>query len=159
MKKSVFLMMMCGIILLLTSCSSMKTSPAVTAQFAEKVENRNYTVKMNYANPMRMRPVYLSSEYTLQVKGDSAIAFLPYYGVAHVAPFEPSEGGIKFAQPMTNYKIESNKNQTGWNITFRVKSNQSVYDVFITAFQNGSCSVSVNSYERDMISFQGEIMN
>mgnify|MGYP003588728184 FL=1 len=158
MKKCGFLII-CAAILLTTSCSSMKTSPAVTAQFAEKVENRNYTVKMNYANPMRMRPVYLSSEYTLQVKGDSAIAFLPYYGVAHVAPFDPSEGGIKFAQPMTNYKIESNKNQTGWNITFRVKSNQSVYDVFISAFQNGSCSVSVNSYERDMISFQGEIMN
>lgn len=158
MKKCGFLII-CAAILLATSCFSVKTLPAVAAQFTEKVEKRNFTVKMNYANPMRMRPVYLTSEYTLQIKGDSAIAFLPYYGVAHVAPFDPSEGGIKFAQPMSNYKVVANKNKTGWNITFRVKSNQSVYDVFISAFQNGSCSVSVNSHERDMISFDGEIIN
>lgn len=158
MKKCGFLTM-CAAILLTMSCSSLKTSPEVAAQFIEKVEKRNFTIKMNYANPMRMRPVYLTSEYTLQVKGDSAIAFLPYYGVAHVAPFDPSEGGIKFAQPMSNYKIVSNKNKTGWNITFRVKSKQSVCDVFISAFHNGSCTVSVNSYERDMISYEGEILN
>ncbi|HEY6914384.1 MAG TPA: DUF4251 domain-containing protein, partial [Paludibacter sp.] len=90
-------------------------------------------------------------------KNDSVFAFLPYFGVAHVAPMNPSEGGIKFAEPMINYTVTANKKSTGWDIRFRVKSKESVYDIGMDIFNNGSATITVNSYERDVITFNGEI--
>ncbi|MDD4990678.1 MAG: DUF4251 domain-containing protein [Paludibacter sp.] len=141
----------------MSSCSTVKTAPETIEEITGKVESKDFTVVMNYANPMRMKPVFLTSEYDLRIKNDSAFAYLPYYGVAHVAPFDTSDGGIKFAAPMMDYKITPNKRSTGWEITFRVKSNLSLYDIHMNIFNNGSTSVSINSYERDMISFEGEI--
>jgi len=141
----------------MSSCSGLKTAPETIKEITAKVESKDFTVVVNSANPMRMKPVFLTSEYDLRIKNDSAFAYLPYYGVAHVAPFDASEGGIKFATLMTDYKITPNRKSTGWEITFRVKSSFSTYDIRMNIFNNGSTTVSINSYERDMISFDGEI--
>jgi hypothetical protein len=141
----------------MTSCSGLKTAPETIKEITSKVESKDFTVVMNYANPLRMKPVFLTSEYDLRIKNDSVFAYLPYYGVAHVAPFDASEGGIKFATIMSDYKITPNRKSTGWEITFHVKSKQSTYDVHMNIFNNGSTTVTVNSYDRDMISFDGEI--
>lgn len=141
----------------MSSCTSLKTAPETVKEITRKVESKDFTVVANYANPMRMKSVYLTSEYDLRIKNDSAFAFLPYFGVAHVAPMNPGEGGIKFAEPMTGYTVTPNKKSTGWEIRFRVKSRESVYDINMTIFNNGSTMFTVNSYERDMITFNGEI--
>jgi hypothetical protein len=146
------------LLVLTTSCSLLKSSSETISEVARKVESKDFTVVVNYANPLRMRQVYLTSEYDLRIKNDSAFAFLPYYGVSQVAPFDTSEGGIKFAEPMTNYSIVPNKKANGWKITFRVKTKLTVYDVFLDVFSGGSASFSVNSYERDRIDFTGEVV-
>jgi len=146
-----------ALLFFMTSCSGLKTAHETIKEITNKVELKDFTVVMNYANPMRMKPVFLTSEYDLRIKNDSAFAYLPYYGVAHVAPFDASEGGIKFASLMSDYKITPNRKSTGWEISFRVKSNLSLYDIHMNIFNNGNTTVSVNSYERDMISFDGEI--
>lgn len=122
-----------------------------------KVESKDFTIAVNYANPLRMKPVYLTSEYDLRIKNDSAFAYLPYYGVAYTAPYNSTEGGIKFAEPMSEYKIIPHKKADGWDIRFRVKSKLTVYDFSLTIFNNGSSSISVSSYEKDRINFIGEV--
>jgi len=139
------------------SCSSLKTTPEIINTITNKVESKDFTVSVNYANPFRMKPVYLTSGYDLRIKNDSAFAFLPYYGVAQIAPYNSSEGGIKFATLMTKYSITPNKKSNGWIIHFRVNSGQSVLDVSLDVFNNGSTTFTVTSYERDMITFIGEI--
>lgn len=147
----------CLMFFFMSSCTSLKTASETVNEITRKVESKNFTVVVNYANPMRMKPVFLTSEYDLRIKNDSAFAFLPYFGVAHVAPMNPSEGGIKFAEPMTNYTVSPNKKSNGWDIRFRVKSKESVYDIGMDIFNNGSSTITVNSYERDMITFNGEV--
>ena len=122
-----------------------------------KVESKDFTIAVNYANPLRMKPVYLTSEYDVRIKNDSAFAYLPYYGVAYTAPYNSTEGGIKFAEPMSEYKIIPHKKADGWDIRFRVKSKLTVYDFSLTIFNNGSSSISVSSYEKDRINFIGEV--
>jgi hypothetical protein len=141
----------------MTSCSSLKTAPETVTEITKKIESKNFTVEVNYANPLRMKQVYLTYGYDLRIKNDSAFAYLPYYGVAHIAPYDCSEGGIKFAEPMTNYSVTPNKKSTGWDISFKVKSKLSVFDVVMNVFNNGSTMLTINSYERDMISFNGDI--
>lgn len=142
---------------ILVSCTSSKTLPETMEKVTRQVEAKDYTITARYANPFRGRQIYLTSEYDLRVKNDSAFAFLPYFGVAHVAPYNPSEGGIKFAQKMDNYSAVPNKKKNGWDIRFDVTDKEYNYTIHITLFNNGSASFSVNSYQRDVINFHGEL--
>lgn len=142
----------------MTSCLSSKTAPETINAVTHKVESKDFTVVVNYANPQRMRPVFLTSDYHLRIKNDSAFAFLPYFGVAHIAPLDPSEGGIKFAAPMDNYTITPHKKSSGWDVRFKVRSKESVYEIFMNIYNNGSSTFSISSYERDMISYNGNIV-
>jgi hypothetical protein len=145
------------LLLFMTSCSILKTTPETISETTKKVESKDFTIEVNYANPLRMKPVYLTSDYTLRIKNDSVFAYLPYYGVAHVAPFDSSEGGIKFETLMTGYEIHSNKKSNGWNIRFKVKPSMFEYNVYLNVFNNGSAMISFDSYQRDAISFNGEV--
>ena len=146
------------VVLIFTSaCSSLKTTPEKAIEITNKIDNKDFTIKFNYANPIRMQQIALTSEYNLTIKGDSAIAFLPYYGVAHVAPFNSSEGGIKFTSNMLDYSKSMNKKGDGWNIRFKINSSEYHYNIFLSVYQNGNSILQRNSYERDPISFYGEM--
>ena len=141
----------------MTACSSTKTATESIGEVTRKVESKDVTVTVHYANPLRMKQVVLTSEYDLRIINDSAFAYLPYFGVAYSAPYRSSEGGIKFAEPMTDYAIASNKKSNGWDIHFKIRSKEDVYEIFMNIFNNGSALFSVTSQKRDMISFSGEI--
>jgi hypothetical protein len=141
----------------MTACSSTKTATETIGEVTRKIESKDVTVTVHYANPLRMKQVILTSEYDLRIKNDSAFAYLPYFGVAYSAPYGSSEGGIKFAEPMTDYAIASNKKSNGWDIHFKIRSKEDVYEIFMNIFNNGSALFSVTSQKRDMISFSGEI--
>jgi len=145
------------LVLFMTACSSTKTATETIGEVTRKVESKDVTVTVHYANPLRMKQVILTSEYDLRIKNDSAFAYLPYFGVAYSAPYGSSEGGIKFAEPMTDYAIASNKKSNGWDIHFKIRSKEDVYEIFMNIFNNGSALFSVTSQKRDMISFSGEI--
>ena len=141
----------------MTACSSTKTATETIGEVTRKVESKDVTVTVHYANPLRMKQVVLTSEYDLRIINDSAFAYLPYFGVAYSAPYGSSEGGIKFAEPMTDYAIASNKKSNGWDIHFKIRSKEDVYEIFMNIFNNGSALFSVTSQKRDMISFSGEV--
>ncbi len=145
------------LMLFLTACSSTKTTSETISAITRKVESKDITVTVHYANPLRMRQIVLTSEYDLRLKNDSAFAYLPYFGVAYSAPYGSSEGGIKFAEPMNDYAITPNKKSNGWDIHFKIRSKEDIYEIFMNIFNNGSALFSVTSQKRDMISFSGEI--
>ena len=145
------------LVLFLTACSSTKTTSETISAITRKVESKDITVTVHYANPLRMRQIILTSEYDLRLKNDSAFAYLPYFGVAYSAPYGSSEGGIKFAEPMNDYAITPNKKSNGWDIRFKIRSKEDVYEIFMNIFNNGSALFSVTSQKRDMISFSGEV--
>jgi hypothetical protein len=145
------------VLFILYACNTIKTTPESTQENLDKIENRDFTIIANYANPMRMRQVYLTSEYTLKIKGDSAFALLPYYGVAHTAPLNPAEGGIKFSEPMLDYSSKPTKKADGREISFKVNTREYNYQINMTVFFNGSSIFVVNAYQRDAITFYGEM--
>lgn len=141
----------------MTACSSTKTATETIGEVTQKVESKDVTVTVHYANPLRMKQVVLTSEYDLHIKNDSAFAYLPYFGVAYAAPYGSTEGGIKFAEPMTDYVITPNKKSNGWDIHFKVRTKENTYEIFMNIFDNGNASFSVTSQQRDMITFSGEM--
>lgn len=139
------------------ACSSSKTTPKAINEITQKVESKDFTVEMNYANPLRGKHIYLTSGYDLRIKNDSAFAYLPYYGVAYMAPYNSSDGGIKFAEPMSDYVMIPHKKADGWDIRFKVKSLSGIYKLALNIFNNGNATLSVESYQRDMITFDGAL--
>ena len=141
----------------MVSCSSMKTTSESKNEINQMIQGKDFTVIANYANPMRGRQIYLTSEYDLRIKNDSAFAFLPYFGVAYSAPYGGGEGGIKFAEPVNDYSVTSNKKSDGWNIHFKIKARETDYEINLNVFNNGSSMFTVNSFNRDAITFNGEV--
>ncbi len=141
----------------LISCSTVKILPDKTNQIRQKVVSNNFTIQVNYANPLRGSQIYLTSDYDLKIKNDSAFAYLPYFGEAFVAPYGSSEGGIQFRKPVHNYKMEPKINNKGWDIHFQVKSEYTTYDFSIQIFRNGQSDFTVTSFDKDAISFSGAL--
>lgn len=150
------LICLASVLYIMTSCSFTKTTPETIRDITNKVESKDFTVIVNYANPMMGRQIYLNSEYDLRIKNDSAFAYLPYFGVAYAVPYG-GDGGIKFAEPMIDYSISRNKKLTQWNIQFKVKAKESAFYIYMNVFNNGSSSISVNSFNKQEISFDGQV--
>lgn len=141
-----------------TSCASVNTAtPEVTNLIKNKVAAKNYTIDARMANPMRGKAIVLNYGYELQIKADSAYAYLPYYGVAQRAPYGNTDGGIKFDEPMKDYTIKSKKKDNGWDISFKVETKDYNYELNLSIFNNGNASFTVNTVDRDVISFTGEV--
>jgi len=140
----------------MSSCTLTKTTPEIINEITRKVQAKDYIIEVRSANPFRMRTVHLSADYDLRFLNDSAFAYLPYFGVAHIAPYG-GDGGIVFGEPISDYTIIPNIKNNGWDIRFKVKSKENIYDFYISIFNNGSSSITVNSYNRDVINFIGEI--
>jgi len=142
--------------LFITSCKSIKTDAVVVRDVNSKVQSKDFTIEVKYANPSGVGHINLSYGYDLRIKNDSAFAYLPYYGVAYSAPFN-GEGGIKFAELMTEYTCVNTKKSDGWDIHFKVKSKENGYDIRLNMFENGNSTITVNSFNRQSITFYGEL--
>ncbi len=129
---------------------------ALAATIKAAVEAKNYTILMNSALPMRGRSINLTSSYDFTVRGDSAIAYLPYFGVAYRADYGSTEGGIKFAEPVKNYKVDF-KQKKGYMISFEVTSPKDSYQVRVNIGLSGYASVDITPTNSDFISYNGEM--
>lgn len=148
--------------IILTACASQnqaqKEKQAQQAQvIKEMVESKTYTIDATYALPMQGKSIYLSYGYDLTVRNDSAIAYLPYYGVAYSAPYGGGEGGIKFKEPVQDYQCVPKGNSGEWDVKFKVNTTDYNYDVNITIYSNGSTNMYFNSNQRQAISFNGNV--
>ena len=97
--------------LLLITAMSMPTLSAQTKkekkelkkQAVEKlVTSGKYKINVNRALPARGRSVTLTSPYSVEIRNDSVISYLPYYGRAYSIPYGGGEG-LNFKTPLTDY--------------------------------------------------------
>ncbi|MCM5663150.1 DUF4251 domain-containing protein [Galbibacter mesophilus] len=92
----------------------------------------------------------------IQIKGDSAKADLPFFGERQMGGGYNTEGeGIKFNNKITDLEIEYLDKKKHHRITFSTNNSTETFDVTLMVFLNGKTSVSVNSSERDFITYDG----
>ncbi len=151
--------LICILLISLFSCASFTKAQQVERQLKvqQAVEAKNFRIAVSYANPVKMTPRALSGGYDFAVRADSAFAFLPYFGEAYSATaYGNTEGGIKFAEPLRDYKITGNA-QNGYEISFEIKSPRDTYKVFITVGATGYASINVTPLLSSFISYSGEL--
>ena len=88
MRKLISLLVLAAV---LVTCASSKLSKEERdlrkLQIAKQIENGFYTITVGQISPMNGRTITLSGLYTLEIKGDSARSFLPFFGRAYTASY------------------------------------------------------------------------
>lgn len=157
-------MFLTGIMLsgLTVSCSTMTKAErdAMNAERAKYVarvlDNRHYKIDINMMYSTRFGSQVVRSNWSLEVKGDTLVSYLPYVGVAYEAPIGSNSGGLNFTAPIKAYKdkgFEKGKR----TIVLSTDHEGDVIDYNLDVMDNGSTSVFVTSRKRESISYSGEV--
>lgn len=120
------------------------------------IESANYIFVAEAAFPTGSKNVYLTSRYTLELSERALVAYLPYFGRAFQTPVN-YDGGIQFESTQFSYSPMQNKE--GWVIEIVPKDIQRGYTMVLDVNYNGTAFLSVNSMDRQRISFQGYVEN
>lgn len=96
-----------------------------------------------------------SGQYTVEVKNDSVFVNLPYFGTRQISGGLPGNTGIYIKQPLDNWKVLSNKNNSAKNLRVTAAQNGESYDIAIRLFATGTANIVVNSTQRQSIRYTG----
>ncbi len=157
MKKGLMIFMA----VVLAACSTLTPAEkaerqAKRAQAVEKaLAERHYKVDVEMMYPRRGKAVNVSSNYSLEVKGDTLISYLPYFGRAYNVPYGGGKG-LNFTAPITEYHSAKDRNGST-QVSIKTRNEEDIYSFLLEIFDNGSASIAVTSRERESIDFSGNL--
>jgi hypothetical protein len=126
-------------------------------QLKNRIESKKFRFQARSATPMRGRTINLTSEYFLQIKGDSLSVDLPYYGRAYSSSYASTNPALFFNSTQFSYAADTIK-KGGWNIVIQPNDDSGVNKISLDITTSGYCTVRISSNIRDMISFYGTIV-
>ena len=118
-------------------------------EIKEMIENGRFTIEVDRALPMGGRTVHLTTPYSLEMRGDSAISYLPYFGRAYSLPYGGGDG-MRFEESITDKKGTA-------RIKFVARTKEDTFRFDVQVFSNGSAIISVTPTNRQNITYQGEL--
>lgn len=120
------------------------------------IVSENYKIDVRTALPMRGRSIPLTSPYSLEIRNDSVISYLPYFGRAYSIPYGGGDG-LNFKAPLKEYSMEMDKKGNAM-IKFTARNPEDNYEYRAKVYTDGSASIDVNMTNRQSISFQGDLL-
>ncbi len=157
MKKNIHLALALSLVLGFVSCG---VSKQVTdnRSVKERVESQRYKFLATYVIPSGgFQARHLTPSYDLKVTPDTITAYLPYFGRAYEAPFDPAEGGIKFTSTKFEYKLFPGKKAGSWLVDIRILDQRREIMLTLDVWENGKAGLNVRDQTKQFISFQGEL--
>lgn len=121
----------------------------------ELIVSENYKIDVTTAYPMRGRSIPLTSPYSLEIRNDSVISHLPYFGRAYSIPYGGGNGLI-FKTLLKEYTMDMDKKGRA-RIKFKARNPEDQYEFNVTIYDNGSASIDVNMQNRQSINFMGNL--
>ena len=108
-------------------------------------------------NTMRYGARTVTSDFYLELRGDTLHSYLPYLGQAQVSPTLSPSIGLNFEEPMLSYKESKPKSNKYTQIDIDVRTREDSYHYVIEIYGNGQAYIRVRSMNRDPISFDGTL--
>ncbi|HHT35183.1 MAG TPA: DUF4251 domain-containing protein [Bacteroidales bacterium] len=145
---------------ILWGCGSTQTAAEkemLALEVREAVEQPSFRFNATYAYPTGYQPVYLSPYYDVEVTSDTVKAYLPYYGRAYRAPVDPREGGFQFTSTDFTYRYRPGKSDGNWIAHITILDMDRPVTFRFDIWENGSSRLMVNDFNRQPISFQGDV--
>ncbi len=147
-----------AIMLVLTIVVTAFQLSAQDSTIKASLNNKRFTFAPTTMMPTsgRSRSV-TSSGYLLQVKGnDTLVAYLPYAGRAYSAPMNSSESGINFTSTNFTYAVSEGK-KNSYKVVIVTKDRMYNTTLTLTAYDDGSAYLNVNSSDKQSISYNGSV--
>ena len=158
-KVLVSMMLVCSAWVMLSGCASPEERAARAAEQAAKVtaalKARDYKISVDRMFPMKGSSKSVSYGYSVEVRNDSLISYLPYIGGAYNVPYGGGKG-LNFKERISSYK-ESQKNNGQRQIEINVINEEDTYVYTLKVYDNGSSSIDVQSRQRDHIWYSGQM--
>ncbi len=152
--KNISLLALCGF--LLYSCGSAKNRIS-EEEIANLVEQRQFNIESTWATPLGgLRINLIGNPNYVKFNKDSVDLFLPYFGFRQMGGGYGSESGIKYKGRLKELKIDKPK-ENKYQIKFQGAHLNESFDFIISVYSNGNTNISVNSSQRNTISYQGEL--
>lgn len=149
----------CSVVILAGSCATPEERAARAAEQARKVtaaiQERNYKISVNRMMPLRGASKTVSYGYGIEVRNDSLLSYLPYFGHAYNVPYGGGKG-LNFSAPIESYR-ESQPKSDRYRIEIALSNSEDSYLFTLDIFTNGSATVDVAPRQRDRITFSGEL--
>lgn len=161
MKLKYILIISFVISVMMLGCSTLTTAEREAkkvekaAWVKKSLDSKHYKIDVDVMNTRRMGSKLLTSDWSLEVKGDTLISYLPYYGVT----YEPTFGeikGLNFTAPFQNYE-DSGFSKGQRIIRFRVNNDEDLLDYTLNVTDAGYVSIDVTLRKRESISFSGQL--
>lgn len=158
------------IMIVMNACSSAGNMPS--QKVADLLQSGEFTFMAERANPTggdvvnvlnslpnssSSRMLNLDYGYTLQIKQNVVKAELPYFGRMFTPSYDTSKNSYRFtSKDFTMEKIEGKKGSAVYNMT--PKDLQNIRKINLEVFKNGKAYLSIDSNDRQPISYDGYIM-
>ena len=152
--------------MVLNGCATSKEKAARKTEQAAKVKaaltERHYKIVVNSmvdpSETVEKRSPQLLSNYSLEVRNDSLISFLPQYGYNQIL----SEAGVGWRglilyEPISSYYEELTKKGKR-HIEISVENDNDTLIFVIEVSANGNSNINVRSRRRERISYSGYMM-
>lgn len=144
---------------LFMACATQEERAARKAEQAKMVTEalnvRKYKIDITRMIPSK-GPAKSVSSYSIEVRNDSLISYLPYVGRAYSVPYGGGNG-LNFSAPISNYKESKGKNGAR-DIEISVTNSEDTYKYSLKVYDNGNSSLNVQSRQREQISYSGDMV-
>ena len=118
------------------------------------IATKRWHIDITSMNTLRYGSRAVTSDFYLELRGDTLRSYLPYLGAAHMPTMPPSIG-LNFEEPVLTYKESKPKKFT--QIDIDVRTREDSYHYVIEMYDNGQAYIRVRSMNRDPISFDGTL--
>lgn len=122
----------------------------------ELINSGRYTIEVDRAIPMNGKQVNLTSMYNLELRGDSAVSYLPYFGRAYTAPYGGGNG-LRFDESIKDLELSYDKKGTA-KVKFSVRTSEDNYTFNVQVFSNASAIINVTPVNKQGITFYGDLI-
>ena len=147
--------------LVMSSCSTLTNAEKAEreAQKTQSVEKalaeRQYAIEIHMMYPRHGMAVNVTPDYSLQVKGDTLVSYLPYIGRAYNVPYGGGKG-MNFKAPIREYQaVKGRKGST--QILIGVDNEEDILTYTLHVSASGSTSIDVSSRNREAVSYSGQM--
>lgn len=170
MKNLIKIISILGAITFFNSCETQ--SNIAPEQVNNLIQNKEFTFMAEKANPTNYDVVKvlnslpnssasqilnLDSGYTLEIKKDEVIAQLPYFGKMYNPTYSTGKDSYRFtSKDFSMTEVSGKKGSTIFTIL--PKDQQNIRRMDLEVYQNGKAYLSIDSNDRQQISYDGYIM-
>jgi hypothetical protein len=119
------------------------------------IATKRWHIDISSMNTLRYGSRAVTSDFYLELRGDTLFSYLPYLGQVQISTMSPSIG-LNFEEPVLTYK-ESKPKSKYTQVDIDVKTREDSYHYVIEIYDNGQAYIRVRSMNRDPISFDGTL--